>query len=164
MDKKKQTIEPRGADLMLAQARAATIERCAQAVELRLQELLEDGVLSHDEIEAFKEAAATIRDLGAAETRLLRIRGDASSNEESGVKKFRIRIDIEATLTVDQLWPDGDAPENPTVEDVLKVIDDAGRLDIIEDWCLVSDDRQCISVDGVPLHPGTRAWMKEAKR
>lgn len=34
-------------------------------------------------------------------------------------KTFNITLKIESSLTVDEIWPDGDAPENPTKEDVL---------------------------------------------
>lgn len=37
------------------------------------------------------------------------------------MKSFTIEIHMEESLTVDEIWPDGDAPENPTAEDVKKV-------------------------------------------
>jgi hypothetical protein len=30
------------------------------------------------------------------------------------MKRFQITFTVEATLDADQLWPDGDAPDNPT--------------------------------------------------
>ena len=35
-----------------------------------------------------------------------------------GEKSFTITFDGSATLTVDEVWPDGDAPANPTLLDV----------------------------------------------
>ena len=40
-------------------------------------------------------------------------------------------------LTVSDLWPDGDAPANPTVLDVAKLIAKCGGLhNVIHDWNL----------------------------
>lgn len=38
------------------------------------------------------------------------------------MKKFLISYEASCELTVAQLWPDGDEPENPTVDDVEKLI------------------------------------------
>lgn len=37
-------------------------------------------------------------------------------------RTFYIEVSDSATLTVDEIWPDGDAPENPTVDDVIERI------------------------------------------
>ena len=51
-------------------------------------------------------------------------------------KTFTIRIECEVTLNTEDIWPDGDAPENPTAKDVVQAMDDdcvnIGAL--IEDW------------------------------
>lgn len=54
-------------------------------------------------------------------------------------KKFVISITVDEDLDIEQLWPDGDAPENPTAEDVLLLIEDCGGLDIIKEWNLRAD-------------------------
>lgn len=55
-------------------------------------------------------------------------------------KKFRIWVDYNELFSIEQLWPDGDAPENPTVKDVLELIEDCGGLgQIISDWNLERD-------------------------
>lgn len=55
-------------------------------------------------------------------------------------KTFSIRIPSDFDLTVDEIWPDGDAPENPTPEDVKKVIEKCGGiLTVIRDWDLLSN-------------------------
>lgn len=36
-------------------------------------------------------------------------------------RTFSIEINIAESFTVEEIWPDGDAPENPTVEDVKEV-------------------------------------------
>lgn len=39
------------------------------------------------------------------------------------------------TLSVTDIWPDGDAPENPTTEDVLAKIKSCGGIqDVIRNW------------------------------
>lgn len=63
---------------------------------------------------------------------------------------FRMSISIEAHLTKEELWPDGDAPENPTAKDVVELIRKCGgATKIIEDWnlddlleCAVWDDKK----------------------
>lgn len=53
------------------------------------------------------------------------------------MKKFFISIRMDDVLGIDQLWPDGDAPENPTAEDVLDLIEECGGAEmIIRDWNL----------------------------
>lgn len=72
------------------------------------------------------------------------------------MKRFDFSISCDVSLTVDEIWPDGDAPEDPTVDDVLEVIDKCGGgLRVIRDWDLmtnhdfeVSDDK-----DSKPVPP-----------
>ena len=40
-------------------------------------------------------------------------------------------------LGVSEIWPDGDAPENPTVDDVIEVIRTCGGVsDVLRNWNL----------------------------
>lgn len=51
--------------------------------------------------------------------------------------KFRVCYSMTETLTVDEIWPDGDAPENPTADDVRARIDaDGDILSVIDSWNL----------------------------
>lgn len=51
--------------------------------------------------------------------------------------KFAIIMEVCEQLTVDELWPDGDAPDNPTVSDVRALIDKCGGLKrTIDEWNL----------------------------
>jgi hypothetical protein len=53
------------------------------------------------------------------------------------MKKFRIMIECDVELTVAQLWPDGDAPESPTDDDVLELIEECGGVErVLGDWNL----------------------------
>ena len=57
---------------------------------------------------------------------------------------FSIHIDIDETLTVDEIWPDGDAPENPTADDVrVKLFGEKGVKydDLIGDIEMVGEVR-----------------------
>ena len=49
---------------------------------------------------------------------------------------FCISILIEECMTVDEIWPDGNAPQNPTEEDVRKAFMSCGRnvFQTAEDW------------------------------
>jgi hypothetical protein len=51
---------------------------------------------------------------------------------------FTISISIDELLTKEELWPDGNAPENPTVDDVIRLIEKSGGVGgIIKDWNLL---------------------------
>ncbi len=61
-------------------------------------------------------------------------------------KTFQFEWGGTASLTVEEIWPDGDAPENPTVDDVLAQVRKAGSL-----WQLASEwnlDLQGVEVNG----------------
>lgn len=58
---------------------------------------------------------------------------------------FTIDFDVSVTLDREQIWPDGDAPENPTVEDVYEAMtgerkhpDAYDMYKIVGDWDLYS--------------------------
>lgn len=60
------------------------------------------------------------------------------SDYHTMTQQFTIRIPSDFELTVEDIWPDGDAPENPTPEDVKKVIKEAGGIvTILRDWDLL---------------------------
>ena len=51
--------------------------------------------------------------------------------------RFTIHLETEVSLTLDQLWPDGDVPENPTVEDVYGLIKQCGGGEqVLSEWAL----------------------------
>jgi hypothetical protein len=53
------------------------------------------------------------------------------------VKSFCLSYEVHVTLTVDQIWPNGDAPSNPTALDVEAVIEqDGGWCAILSRWNL----------------------------
>lgn len=53
------------------------------------------------------------------------------------MKTFRLVYTMAADLTVEQLWPDGNAPANPTVRDVeLLILKDGGWVNVLRDWSL----------------------------
>jgi hypothetical protein len=66
--------------------------------------------------------------------------------------KFRFRLNVDSTLTIDQIWPDGDAPENPTVEDVARVTGqwDSAKIsvremcELVDEWNLYVDGEASI--------------------
>jgi hypothetical protein len=48
---------------------------------------------------------------------------------------FHFTYSCEVSLGVDEIWPDGDAPENPTLADVAKVVDlCGGAMRVLRDW------------------------------
>ena len=75
-------------------------------------------------------------------------------------KGFTIRFDGDAYLTVDEIWPDGDAPENPTEHDVAEVLKRYSLGDLIDDWAIGPD----VFVGSVHLtSSGLRDKLKEVK-
>ncbi len=65
-------------------------------------------------------------------------------------KKFQISVDCTVYLTVDEIWPDGDAPENPTVDDVAEAIrvDCGGVVGLLSDWQLADDTTVSVQSGG----------------
>lgn len=60
---------------------------------------------------------------------------------------FNFQIEASLYLSVDEIWPDGDAPENPTADDVAQVIEQCGGLRaVIRDWDL--DQHVSLTIDG----------------
>lgn len=60
--------------------------------------------------------------------------------DEKPKPTFHFSISADVSLEVEDIWPDGDAPENPTVDDVVKVIEQCGgKMRVIEDWDLDDD-------------------------
>lgn len=37
-------------------------------------------------------------------------------------KQFTVKIEYETIMSIGEIWPDGDAPENPTAQDVIKAM------------------------------------------
>ena len=69
-------------------------------------------------------------------------------------KVFSVRIDGDYTLSVDDVWPDGDAPKNPTTEDVIAVMksDQVCTIDLITLWDLNTyQGEPRLIVDGVEV-------------
>lgn len=56
------------------------------------------------------------------------------------MKQFDIDIFFVYRISVDEVWPDGDAPPDPTAQDVIEVINNhGGPVQIITDWDLDAD-------------------------
>jgi len=57
------------------------------------------------------------------------------------MKKFRLTYTMTTDLTEAQIWPDGDAPPNPTAADVEAVIEkDGGWPKVLGNWYLDDED------------------------
>lgn len=63
-------------------------------------------------------------------------------------KYFNFDFNGHAVLSVDEIWPDGDAPENPTAEDVQKMIEGMyfSMGGFLSDWNL--DDVISLNITG----------------
>ena len=53
------------------------------------------------------------------------------------MKQFQITYTVGVTLNEEELWPDDDAPKNPTTADVRKLIQKSGGIyRVLDDWNL----------------------------
>ena len=52
--------------------------------------------------------------------------------------KFTIEVDSFTEMCIDEIWPDGDAPKNPTAEDVARRIQESclNAGDLLQEWNL----------------------------
>lgn len=44
------------------------------------------------------------------------------------MKHFELKLNYSKTFSAEEIWPNGDVPENPTVEDVRKAVIDSKEL------------------------------------
>lgn len=59
---------------------------------------------------------------------------------------FTISVEADYDLSVSEIWPDGDAPDDPTAEDVAAVMESCGtKRRVLHDWNI--DDHN-VTVDG----------------
>lgn len=53
---------------------------------------------------------------------------------------FEISIEASVYLTVEEIWPDGDAPEDPIAADVKALLEKSGpKMRVLRDWDLLQD-------------------------
>lgn len=53
------------------------------------------------------------------------------------MKKFRITYELDVVLTQAEIWPDGDGPSEPTVENLVgKITRSGGFRKVFTDWNL----------------------------
>lgn len=66
------------------------------------------------------------------------------------MRSWTITIEAEEPINVDEVWPDGDAPSDPTAEDVAKVMRQHGpKMRTLHDWML--DVGIVVKVDDVDV-------------
>lgn len=54
--------------------------------------------------------------------------------------RFLVSMEADCYLAVEDIWPDGDAPENPTPADVKAVMEKCGRkVRVLDEWELLHD-------------------------
>lgn len=63
-------------------------------------------------------------------------------------KSFEVYYEVSETYLVDEIWADGDAPENPTVDDVVaeleRDIKARGVESALSDWGLAPDEADIV--------------------
>jgi len=52
-------------------------------------------------------------------------------------RRFRLTVECDVVINSRHLWPDGNGPADPTVDDVKKLIEDCGgAYSVVRDWNL----------------------------
>lgn len=66
---------------------------------------------------------------------------------------FTINFDGSVPLSVEEIWPDGDAPSNPTVDDVIARMrsTSSGLGSFLRDWNLEDDIDVSVEGNGLRL-------------
>ncbi len=62
-----------------------------------------------------------------------------ATNKTKVSKSFTLSVSGEVSVSLNEIWPDGDAPENPTAQDVAKAIEEQGAWSLanfFNDWSL----------------------------
>ena len=55
-------------------------------------------------------------------------------------EQFRITFSGTFSMTTEEIWPDGDGPENPTASDVKnRMINQGGKASLLSGWNLETD-------------------------
>ena len=56
-------------------------------------------------------------------------------------KTFTISVECEVTLNTREIWPDGNAPENPTAKDVVQAMEDdcISVSKLLDEWNLPAE-------------------------
>lgn len=58
---------------------------------------------------------------------------------------FRFRVECDIELSPREVWPDGDGPDDPTVEDVIRAVKDStSEYWFVRDWNMPIE----VTVDG----------------
>lgn len=53
---------------------------------------------------------------------------------------FHFSISYDVSYSVEEIWPDGDAPANPTLDDVMAVIVKCGgKRRVLDEWSMTDD-------------------------
>ena len=53
------------------------------------------------------------------------------------VDGFEFGFEGSVFLTIKEIWPDGDWPDNPTVDDVVKIVDNIPKSRLLDDWEMI---------------------------
>lgn len=86
----------------------------------------------------------------------------------NGDRTFNLSFVVSADLTVDELWPGGDAPDDPTEKDVEGLIEAAGGWSkVLDDWNLIEPHDRGNVTDNQRYADEVRAmrgcWEEEKK-
>lgn len=81
------------------------------------------------------------------ERQIINLKSHRAKLSGDNLSHFKFKCSYEVTLNEAQIWPDGDAPDNPTVKDVRNLLSDMGpNYHIIDDWNLIPKENDLCNV------------------
>lgn len=121
--------------LLAIASKEVDIRELSQAVDERWERLESVDASARGNKDARDDASAVIGDLRKAFGKIYEAR---INKRLANAPEIELSIVASFTLTVDQVWPDGDWPENPTAEDVLEVMksDASTPARLLSEWDL----------------------------
>lgn len=95
----------------------------------------------------------------------------AAVTPQPNESSVNVHIEADINLEVQDLWPDGDAPNPVTAADVLALMESQGsKTTVLQDWCLMDEVDVHVSVqrpnpawsqDEVLIGEPPKRWLNE---
>lgn len=87
--------------------------------------------------------------------------------DDNVFRRFTLMVEYEVDLSVEEVWPDGDAPESPTTAGVAEKMRKQGHTptSLLSDWMIEPQHSDvCIAGPGGPVDPWSPRQNAEIAR
>lgn len=137
--------------LLAVDSKEVDIRELAQAADERWEKLGRVDASARGDEDAMADASAVIGDLRKAFGMIYEAR---INKRLASAPEIELSIVASLSLTADQIWPDGDWPENPTAKDVLEVMknDASTPARLLSEWNLDDDIDMDVVVGTTSTH------------